>query len=543
MLNKKRDKSKEKNIEKNKKIKKDKLNNKNKIYKFEKNQNYTLDGYGKLKLIDGQFNILGYSLSKNEVIEFNFNEDYPLFKHINSNNSYSEIEIFEESKYHLYTDINSLIHVSFVPKSLISLDLNKYNKYFICGKKCVGKNMLIPYLINRILTKKINLYYLECDIIHPIIPFNFNISLIEIKKPIISNIPIIFNENKINSYYNILKSYYIRNIYDIKNIFKIIDILINDFYVKISNDNSILIINQFSEWDNNYDILNNYLYKNFFKNDDKSCILYIKNKYKNIEISSNDNNKGKKNNNSILEDIIFKNKNDFYLFGNIFENNNINNNEIKCKRIEIETNFKYGDDDDTILNLNNKKKNEEKLSILHFFEENNCQIYSLSINKIIIFYDNSFINEFKNNCKTKEDKNIFINILIESLINKYCVILKNDLNENKNNDYYLENYYLNDKYNEIKEIISYIKVISFDKKDNIIYFYGCKYINEEIKKNKKIILLIDNRIEKSIQKNKKDNFFRALSKTKFSYDITKEKDKIYISNGFNYFGKIDDEIK
>ena len=69
-------------------------------------------------------------------------------------------------------------------------------------------------------------------------------------------------------------------------------------------------------------------------------------------------------NNSILEDIIFKNKNDFYLFGNIFINsktndkNNINKN---CKKLEVEMNFRYGDDDSNCdLDLNNKKKVEEK---------------------------------------------------------------------------------------------------------------------------------------------------------------------------------------
>jgi hypothetical protein len=166
--------------------------------------------------------------------------------------------------------------------------------------------MLIPYMINRILSNKENkLYFLECDIIHPIIPFNFCISLIKIQNPIISNVPILLNEDN----YKIIKSIYIRNSFDIKNIINVIDLLINDYYTKISDNKSVLLINQFSSWDNNYDVLNNYIYQKYFKSDEKSCLIFIKNKYKIIESSSNENKD--KNNNSILEEIIFKNKDDF----------------------------------------------------------------------------------------------------------------------------------------------------------------------------------------------------------------------------------------
>ena len=179
MLNKKRanpskqTNKKEKNINNSKTI----IKNNNKLYTFDANQNYTLDGYGNLKLIEGNFSLMGYSISPNEIIDFNFNEDYPLFKYINS--SYSKFEIFEDSKYHLYTDINSLVHVSYIPKTLVNLEYENYSKFFICGNKCVGKNMLLPYAMNRILSNKdFKLYYLECDIIHPLIPLNYCISLI-----------------------------------------------------------------------------------------------------------------------------------------------------------------------------------------------------------------------------------------------------------------------------------------------------------------------------------------------------------------------------
>ena len=541
MLNKKRNKS-----EINEENAKKKQNN-NKLYKYNQNQNYTLDGYGKLKLIDGNLNILGYSLSKNEIIEFNFNEDYPLFKHINSKESFSTFEIFEESKYHIYTDINSLNHVSYIPKPLINLDINKYSKYLICGKKCVGKNMILPYLINRYLSnKKTKVYYLDCDIIHPLVPLNFCISLIEITKPIISNIPIIFSENKDG--YNMIKSLYIRNSLDIRNILIVIDILIKEFYLKDSNDESILLINQFSAWDSNDDIINNYLYKKYFKFEDKSCVLYIKNKYKNIETLSNENKD--KSYSSIFEDIVFKNKNDFYVLGNLFENKNANNSEIKCTKIEIETNFKYGDDDSNFfVDLNSKKKYEEKISILSYFEDKNCKIFSLPLKNIIIVFDSPFINEFKNNYKSEEDNINLNNILIESLINKYCVILRNNLelkekgnNNDKDSDSLIENYFLNDISYDKREVVSYTKIISCDKKDKKICLY-CNYdINEEIKKNRKIIVLLEPRIEKIVKKSKKDMFFNSLAKAQFSYDITNENETINLSNGLNYLGKNEDDL-
>ena len=508
---------------------------KNKILEFPKNQNYTIDGFGKLQLIEGELNILGYSLSEKEIIEFNFNEDYPLFKYKNANNSSSKFEIFKESKYNIYTDIQQLIHASTIPKSLISLNYNSYSKYLICGKKCVGKSMLIPYIVNRLLSNKENeVYYLECDIIHPLIPLNFAISLIKIKKPIISNAPILFQENDSDPCYKVIKSLFIRNSFDIKNILCVLDLLINKVYSKISNDKNVLLVNQFSAWDDNDDVLNNYLFKTYFKSDEKSCVLYVKNKYKNFESSSNDNKQ------SILEDIIFKNKDDFYLFGNLFENKN---ELIKCKRIEVETKYEGDDTNNTNCNLDiyNKKKNEEKISILSHFEVPKCKKYSLSLKNIIILFDNPFLNELKENCKTEEDYKNIDDILIDSLLNKYCVIMRNNLNQNENiNDKYIENYFIDDIPFDKKEIISYTKIISFYKENNILYIYSSIYIEDEIKKNKKIILFVDQRIEKVIKKPKADSFFYMLAKTKFSYDITNENETLFLSNGLNYLSKIEE---
>ena len=533
MLNKKRENPSKQSNKKDKKnsTPKNNKNNNNKLYSFNINQNYTLDGYGKLKLIEGNFSIMGYTLSNNEIIDFNFDEDYPLFKYTNP--SSSKFEIFEESKYHLYTDINSLVHVSYIPKPLINLDYEKYSKFFICGNKCVGKNMLMPYIYNRILSNKNSkLYFLECDIIHPLIPYNFCISLINITKPIITNIPILLNQEN----YQMIKSIYIRNSFDIKNITNIIDSLINNYYEKISDDNSVLIINQFSFWDNNYDVLNNYIYQKYFKHNEESCLIYIKNKYKIIESSSPENKE--KNNTSILEDIIFKNTDDFYLFGNIFINTENQIQNKNCSKIEVELNFRYGDDDSNcILDLNNKKKLEEKLSILNHFKNDKCNKYSISLNDIVFLFDNSFINELRTECKTENDYKILNDILINSIINKYCVILRNNLNqENK----YI---FLDDISNNLLEIISFTKIISFNQEKNELSLFCDIDLNEEIKKNKKILILNEHRIEKVMKKNRKDNFNEIMANVEFSFDITKDNNdnKIY-SNGLNYLGNNDEDI-
>ena len=505
--------------------------NNNKLYSFDFNQNYTLDGYGKLKLNEGNFSIMGYSLSNNEIIDFNFNEDYPLFKYTNP--SKSKFEIFEESKYHLYTDINSLVHVSYIPKPLVNLEYENFSKFFICGNKCVGKNMLMPYIFNRILSNKNKkLYFLECDIIHPLIPFNFCISLINITKPVITNIPILLNENN----YQMIKSIYIRNSFDIKNVIKIIDSLINDFYAKTADNNSILLINQFSFWDNNYDVLNNYIYQKYFNHENKSCLIYIKNQYKIIESLSSENKE--KNNTSILEDIIFKKKDDFYLFGNIFANSDNQNINKICTKVEVELNFRYGDDDSNcILDLNNKKKLEEKLSILNHFTINKCIKYSISLNDIIFLFDNPFINEFSSECKTDNDYKTLNDIIINSLINKYCAILRNNLNQD--NKYI----FLDDVDNNLLEIISFTKVISFNQEKNELNLFCDIDINEEIKKNKKILIISEHRIEKVLKKNRKDNFNEIMTNAEFSYDLTNDinENKIF-NNGLNYLGNNDDDI-
>ena len=240
-----------------------------------------------------------------------------------------------------------------------------------------------------------------------------------------------------------------------------------------------------------------------------------------------------------MEDIIFKNKDDFYLFGNIFSNKNIgdftNNN---CNKIEIETNFRYGDDDSScILDLNNKKKNEEKKSILSHFNKNKCKEYSISVNNIIFLFDNPFINEYKTECKNESDYLVLKEIIIDSLINKYCVILRNNLILNNNKFYFLDEVSYNDR-----EIISFTKIISFNKEKDELDLFCDVDLDEEIKKNKKIMIINEPRIEKVLKKNRKNNFNEILAKADFSYDITKEEKTKMITNGLDYLGKNDDNF-
>ena len=159
------------------------------------------------------------------------------------------------------------------------------------------------------------------------------------------------------------------------------------------------------------------------------------------------------------------------------------------------------------------------------------------------------LNELQSNSKTEEDNMNLNNVLIESLLNKFCVILRNNLdlktkenNNNKKSESLLENYFLNDISYDKREVLSFTKIISYDKKENKICLYCNFDINEEIEKNRKIIVLLEPRIEKIIKKSKKDMFFTSLAKAQFSYDITNEKETINISNGLNYLGKNEEEL-
>ena len=64
----------------------------------------------------------------------------------------------------------------------------------------------------------------------------------------------------------------------------------------------------------------------------------------------------------------------------------------------------------------------------------------------------------------------------------------------------------------------------------------------KLKKNKKILILSEQRIEKNLKRNRKDNFNEILSKIDFSYDITNEEETKMLTNGLNYLGNNEDEF-
>ena len=216
-------------------------------------------------------------------------------------------------------------------------------------------------------------------------------------------------------------------------------------------------------------------------------------------------------------------------------NNHINKT---CNKIEVEMNFRYGDDDSNcILDLNNKKKLEEKKSILSNFDIKSCKKYSIPIDNIIFLYDNPFINELQSQIKDDNDNKNLYKIIIESLLNKYCVVLRNNLiNENK------KFYFLEDIPNNSREIICFTKIISFNKEINQINLFSNFDLNDEIQKNKQIMILIEPRIEKVLKKNKKAFFNEILSNAEFSYDITNENETKVLSNGLNYLGLYENEF-
>ena len=94
-----------------------------------------------------------------------------------------------------------------------------------------------------------------------------------------------------------------------------------------------------------------------------------------------------------------------------------------------------------------------------------------------------------------------------------------------------------------QEIISFTKVISFDQEKNELNLFCDIDINEEIKKNKKILIISEHRIEKVLKKNRKDNFNEIMTNAEFSFDLTNDinENKIF-NNGLNYLGNNDDDI-
>jgi hypothetical protein len=456
----------------------------NNIFELKNKVSYSIDGEGKIKINSGSLNFNGYIFNKpNIILNFNYSDNYPIFKYEN-NNKDCKIE-FISGKYNLYYENKSLHRLEYIPHNLRDLDYNNYKFYFINGKKSVGKSIFIPYIINRILSTNKKVFYLEFDTEHSYIPNNFCFSLIEILNPILSNVPKL-SENL----YKIIKSIYIRDNNDIQFIMNKIEELFNNKEIQIKD--CCIVINCFSNWNNNANIINSLIYLNHIKNRENSCVIYFKNNFLNVD------NANKEKNISEFENIIFEDKNyNINNFPKSIYNNENNNNKKKCSLIITENNFEYQSDNINCDLTINDKKNKEKYNLLiSNFSNNNMNLLNIDFSDIIFLLDNNF--SLLNNENS-----------IQSILNKYIVILKISNNNNI-------------KVNSLNEIGNYEfggfgRVFSVNLNEKIIQIYT-KIVKEY---NEKWIILLEHRINKILRTNKKDMFLKYISNTSFNYNIIK----------------------
>ena len=495
MLNKKRNKLSKKKKEIKIKEKKEKISENikkdineikhltNNIFELKNKVSYTIDGEGKIKIISGSLNFNGYIFNKpNTILNFNYSDNYPIFKYEN-NNKDCKIE-FISGKCHLYYENKTLLRLEYIPQTLRDIDYNQYKFYFITGKKSVGKSIFIPYIVNRILNINKKVFYLEFDTEHSYVPNNFCFSLIEILSPILSNIPKL-SENS----YKIVKSIYIRDNNDIKFIMNKIEELFNNKEIQIKDCS--IVINCFSNWNNNANIINSLIYLNHIKNSENSCVIYFKNQFLNSD------NANKEKNISEFENIIFKDVN--YNINNfpISIYNNEYNNKKKCSLIIAENNFEYKSENINCELTISDKKNKEKYNLLiSNFLDNNMNLLNIDFSDIIFLPENNF------SLLNKENS-------IQSILNKYIVILKIP------NSYIIKINCLNEIQNY--EFGGFGRVFSINLREKIIQIFT-NVIKEY---NEKWIILFEHRFNKILRTNKKDMFLKYISNTSFNYNIIK----------------------
>ena len=496
MLNKKRNKLSKKKKEIKIKKKKEKIcenkikeineikNLTNNIFELKNEVSYSIDGEGKIKIISGSFNFNGYIFNKpNTILTFNYSDNYPIFKYEN-NSKDCKIE-FISGKYHLYYEKKTLHHLEYISQNLRDIDYNQYKYYFITGKKSVGKSIFIPYIVNRLLNINKKVFYLEFDTEHSYIPNNFCFSLIEILFPILSNIPKL-SENS----YKIIKSIYIRDNNDIKFIINKIEELFNNKEIQIKDCS--IVINCFSNWNNNANIINSLIYLNHIKNRENSCVIYFKNQFLNSD------NANKEKNINEFENIIFTDINyNMNNFPKSIYNNEYNNNKKKCSLIIAENNFEYQSDNINCDLTINDKKNKEKYNLLiSNFVNNNMNLLNIDFSDIILLLDNNF------SLLNSENS-------IQSFLNKYIVILK------LQNSYDIKINYINEIENY--EFGGFGRVFSVNLNEKIIQIFT----NVVKEYNEKWVILVEHRINKILRTNKKDMFLKYISNTSFNYNIIK----------------------
>ena len=448
------------NIEK----KNEELNKEPFNFSFPSNSLYfSLEGEGNL-LSSSNLTLQGYNLIPNKTYSFNYNSDYPIFKYSITNPSSSLKITNYNNNLHIYTQNKTLNHINFIPNKLKNFNFNQeINSIFLIGEKNSGKNVFLPFIINSLLNFNNKIYLLELDCIHNIIKYNFCISLIEINSPLLTNN---YYLNVDNNNIKIIHNFYIKNYFDLDNYSNILNFIMNKY------KNEKFVINCFSFWDSNANLINEKIIFDFF-NENKRNFLFI-----------------------------FKNKNEEKNFNEkIFTISN--NNKINYQIYSIENYFDSKNDNTTCdLTLSEKKKNEEfNLLNSHFKNGRNIKI---NINKIHFLEDN-----ISYSIEISKEK------FYESFYNKFCEIIKFDLNYFKNNN---NNKILNIKeINYInRELIGYCKI----KEMNFIENYIILFTNDDIKIENDYLLIVDNLLEKIIRKNKKDYFLKTLLSSKLNFTLS-----------------------
>lgn len=459
---------------------------------------YSLDGKGFIHPKKGIFYLNGSKMTSS--FSFNYSDNYPLLKTENPLDNICEIEFEASKSYNFIYDDNTLSNITKIPEKLSSLDFSKYQTFLISGKKNSGKTTFTPYIINRLFSIKKTVYFLECDLFHPYIPFLYSISLFKINEPIFTNNPVLLEEKA----YTRVQSFYIVDQNEIEEVYSIIK-KCYDLFPK-GNDN-VLVISSFSWSEQTSSVYNCLIYRKLIENDENACTLFFVNKCL----------KEKEKDDNSVEDYIFYRENLNSLTEGI---SGIKNNKVtKSQNIKIENNYIYEQDKSNQLEISNKKKQQEIDSILfHFDNSEKCSIKQINLEKIHFIYESLFI----------EFKDLTTDIILKVFFNKYCAILIHIDNNIK-----LPNIL---DYSVFKDLnlVSIGKIVNIN--DNIISILTDGEINNE----DEYYFYMDYRIEKLIKEVKRDIFMKYMSNLSFSYDITnndqehKDNKVLYLSrNSYN----------
>lgn len=474
---------------------------------------YCLLGTGKFKVIKGTFHLNGYEYHEtpsNSIPEypytFNINPNLLYFKSHNTSPNVTEIH-FEptSSPKPTYTFVSqnsfNLINSNLlsIPKPLSTLNCTKYNTVFLTGKKNSGKSTYLPILINKYLSIHKKVYFIECDIIHPITPYIFNIALLRFETPITDNSAYISDK----SLYTIIKSFYVHDTYDIETVYKYITTLYNTAHAHDISDDSVIIINSFSAWDSNASIYNALIYKDMLYNNEKGVVVYMRNSY----------NKSSSNEKEInyVESVLFDKKEFNSLIKQISVVKDIDE-ESKCEVVIVNNDFAKED------NVYDVKKGNEMECVEYFVNGSlSCGKKEIKFDKICIALMGVYVDIKELKCEE----------ILQMFINRYCVLFKEHTTYNNNT----ESGYDDDNkmfkvidvnlVNDYYEFMSFCKVIGVDIENKTIHIYynNSNSNNNDNDDDESYCLCLDSRVEKTVLPSKKELFMKYISNISFNYNI------------------------